>query len=203
MDHEEKIEVDVLLELQDHMRFTRWVLFKGSRLIPYGSVFLFGVFPLLAFLLTFGSALRAGRQPDWILLLPSVVIAASVVSARIGTKRKFESSKILHETVHYTFSSAGVDNATSTSSGHVAWSNVIRSVETREDFMLFLSLQQAFLIPKRFFPNSEQIDRFRALVARHVQPAPALKRLGGPIKTLLLWIVIFIVVILLWNTFNP
>ncbi len=78
------------------------------------------------------------------------------------------SNKSLQQEIHYSFSDDGIDAVAQSLNSHVDWENVYKVVETRHNFLVFLSRSLMYITPKRCFPSSEQIESFQHLLRSHV-----------------------------------
>jgi len=155
------VELDVKLELNDVLQATYWHLFNKRR---FGWLIGFSVFLLLV---TIGVAFLV---PDagFGLLFPLVLPLATlliVVAPYFGAKRTMKSNKMAQQVIRYRFSPEGIDAIAPSSAGHVNWDLLLEAIETKHSFLLFISPQLMYTIPKRCFPGGElQMDEFRQLV---------------------------------------
>ena len=66
----------------------------------------------------------------------------------------------------YIFDDQRIEISGGLTSGTLSWPAIVRVVETRELFLLFLSAQLAHFIPKAAFSSPTDMAEFRALAAR-------------------------------------
>jgi hypothetical protein len=173
MSRETRIELDVRLESRDFVRANYWFVFRKVRfallLIFFGGV----VYPLL---LIYHVQAKGPSDNYWGLLIPAGLLLLVLVSTYFGARRQMASNKSLQQTLHYTFSRDGIDAVAPLSSGHNDWSHVREAFETRNNFLLFISRNLMFVIPKRCFKDSEQIAAFKSLLVEQLSSKAKLKR---------------------------
>jgi hypothetical protein len=64
----------------------------------------------------------------------------------------------------YRFSPDGIEAKAPTSSGQTSWVNVREACETKHNFVIFISHNLMYIIPKRCFEGPEQEAGFRELL---------------------------------------
>lgn len=154
------VEIDVLLELRDYLKANYWFIFRRFKL--FLLVFGFGtVYPLV--LLIIGD-LDTQNSGFWGYFLPPAVLALLFGATYFNTKKHMASNKSLSERVHYVFSERGIETTAPSFSGQIAWQNVYKAYETRSNFLIFISKNIMYIIPKRCFVSAEQIASFKTLV---------------------------------------
>ena len=149
-----------------HIRWMRW-----------GGVFVVGVFPLfmigihLAYGQSISSAIRnnlasiVGFPVFWLVGIPLL--------QRWGAARTYRTMPAARGDRAFTFDETGMVFEGGLSSGTVAWPAVVRAVETRDLFLLFLGGQAAHFIPKTAFGSPSDMQRFRELLTRKLPPQMA------------------------------
>lgn len=155
------VEVDVLLEFRDYLRANYWFIFHRFKLFIGLYCFIGVVFPLL---LLSGIASRRPGDNYWGLLIPLGVLVLMFAGTYFSTKRHMASNRALSERVHYVFSESGIDATAPSSSGRTAWQNVYKAHETKTNFLIFISKNMMYVIPKRCFDGAEQIAFFKRLL---------------------------------------
>jgi hypothetical protein len=154
----ETIELDVQLTERDYMLANYWYLFRNwsvRSLIPIASILL-GVSIFLW--------IRNPRGIPWIgFLLPAILIAM-LISVYFGSKRSMASNKSLQALIHYRFTRDEIEAIASSSSGRTSWENIYAAHEAGRNFLIFISRNQMYTIPKRCFDHEEQIASFRTLL---------------------------------------
>lgn len=164
-DFESKIEVGVKLKLKDYLLASYWFLFRrwSMKLL---LVFAF----ILAGLFFYTIIVEPNSRPYRMLILPSVVLLM-VGSTYLSAKRNMASSKSLQENIQYTFSDRGIEVVAQSSSGYTSWGNIFSAYETGHNFLLFISRNQMYTIPKRCFRDAGQVAAFKQMLVRHVDKA--------------------------------
>jgi len=155
------IELDILLEFRDYLRANYWFLFRKFRLLFLIIVIGCVGYPLL--ILT-GRSSISPNDNYWGFLIPVGLLALLIVGTYFGAKRQMASNKALNERIHYTFSDNGIDTRALSSSGHTAWENLYVVHETKTNFLLFISKNMMYTIPKRCFNDANDINSFRHLL---------------------------------------
>ena len=170
---EKTIQIDVLLEFRDFLRANYWYLFKKLRLL-FAMLFIGGiVYPVLYFAGAIGETTE--RQNYWGFLVIPTLLLLLLVSTYLGAKKQMKSNKGLQESTRYSFSEDGIDAVAASSSGHTSWSNIREAYETKNNFLLFISNNQMYTIPKRFFESGEQVNTFKLLLISELQLKAKLK----------------------------
>ena len=161
MTAETTVEIDVLLEFRDYLRANYWFIFHRFKLF-LGVFFFAGViYPLLLL-----SGIWSLRESDsfWANLLPSVVLVITFGAVYFNTKKQMASNRALSERVHYVFSENGIEATAPSSSGQTGWQNVYKAYETKTNFLIFISKNMMYVIPKRCFADAEQVASFKSLL---------------------------------------
>ena len=155
------VEIDVLLEFRDYLRANYWFMFRRFKL--FLGVFFFAgvVYPLL--LLTGVWSLRE-TDSFWANLLPLVVLVITFGAIYFNAKKQMATNRILSERHHYVFSESGIEATAPSSSGRVGWQNVYEAHETKTNFLIFISKNMMYVIPKRCFADAEQVASFKRLL---------------------------------------
>lgn len=197
-----EVQVEFRLTTADLLRTTGWALSGGGQRNP---VFFLGFFGLVivAGLYTFIDSVMRGHPLWGFLALPAVPLlcAAFVLfTARQQANRDARQERGRR----YTIDDSGIAVDSSMATGRMDWSHVWNVAETPKLFLILSPLRiVTHALPKRAFaPGQEEL--FREIVAAHVDStsAEAVTRKGNRLlKRFLLWCVIFVVVILLYNTF--
>jgi len=160
MADQDTVELTVHLVFRDYLRTTYCCLFRPIAMKLF-VVFAIPQLALVVYLLASAGLVWPGIATP--LLVPTALLLV-VVSAYFSARRAFLTNKVLQEAIAYRFSSSGIDAVASSSSGHVEWGNISQAWETKSDFILFLSSQLVYTIPKRCFINTQQISAFRLLL---------------------------------------
>ncbi len=162
----------MLLELRDFLRATYWFLFKKFKLLFILLIIGCVVYPAFCLL---GAGTKNPNDNFWGLLIPFGMLVLLLGSTYFGARRQMASNKSLSEPHHYTFSENGIDAVAPSSSGHTSWSNFYEVYETKHNFLLFISRNMMYTIPKRCFRDSEQINSFKDLLKSKLSSKAKLK----------------------------
>lgn len=167
MNQETNLNINVLLQFKDYLRANFWFLFKSLKWLM-----------LIAILILFIALYSWSQNPDkipWLgFVLPAILLFA-YLATYLGAKRSVASNKSLQENIHYTFLETGIDAVAVSSSGHTDWVNIYQAVETKHNFLIFISRNQMFTIPKRCFDDQQQIKTFRNLLQHQLPEKTKLK----------------------------
>ncbi|MDT4967918.1 MAG: hypothetical protein QOJ64_2655 [Acidobacteriota bacterium] len=158
------MEIDVNLELEDYVRASYWFLFHKW------SMKLLLFFAVLLTLVLFYARIADPNRPFFPVLIPAIAVLFMIVSTYLGVRKNMASNRSLREMFHYNFSEIGIDAVAQSSSGHTRWENILSAFETKRSFLLFVSRNQMYVIPKRSFRDAEQVASFRHLLVSHLGP---------------------------------
>lgn len=195
---ERKVEIEVRLEPGDYFRATGWAMTGGRR-----SAGWFMLIVLSVMLFSFADSLGRGH-PTWVFLIfPGLAVLLAVYTF-YASKRQAEKDSNAGQVRRYTISDTGIDLASPLVTSHADWSSIGRIAETKTQFLVISPLKVVtHVLPKRSFAGTEQLALFRELAAAHVATIADPGQPGlRPLRIFLLWLVIFIVVILLYNVFQ-
>ena len=169
MNSEIEINLSVLLEPRDYLRANFWFLFKNPlmKLLP--------IFATLLLVLSIYTWIQRPEQVPWHgFVLPGIVIF-SCLYTYMASNRSFANNKALQQTINYRFSSEGIDVSAAQSHGHMNWQGIVNAYETKHNFLLFISKNQMYTIPRRCL-DAEQINSFRSLLKDHLSSRAMLRR---------------------------
>ena len=122
-----------------------------------------------------GGTAKSPGDNNWGLLIPAGMLLFLLVSTYFGTKSQMVSNKSLNERFHYLFNEIGVYVTAPSSSGHTSWANIRTANETGSNFLIFISKNMKYTIPKRCFVDDSQMDRFRQLLKSQLSSKAKLK----------------------------
>src|SRR5215469_10028 len=119
MSQPEGIEVDVLLGINDVMRATYAPLFKGTRnrILMITFVLIFVLFPVVSFIIESREPVEATGGSRWLSLMLLAMVPFATGLTYLLARRSFYTNKSLQESIHYTFTEAGLDAVALSSSG--------------------------------------------------------------------------------------
>jgi hypothetical protein len=168
----ESVNLDVLLESRDFLRANYWFLFKRFKLL-----FLILVIGCIAYPLMVISGITPKNPNDnyWGFLIPAGIVLLLLGNTYLSAKRQMATNKCLSERIHYTFSENGIDATAPSSSGHTSWTNIYKAYETKSTFLLFISKNMMYTIPKRCFADNAQLVSFRQLLKSQLSSKAKLK----------------------------
>jgi hypothetical protein len=165
------IELDVTLEFRDYLRVNFWFFLRKLKFL-LALLLIAMLYPLLTAI-----GLMEGSERDnyWGLLIPFGFFALLFGANYYGARRYWESNASIRETKRYTLTERGIDVAGPTAGGYSGWENVREAFEKEHSFILFVSTQETYIIPKRFFDGGSQIEAFRDLLRRRLPRKAKLK----------------------------
>ncbi|ADU32150.1 YcxB family protein [Evansella cellulosilytica] len=110
--------------------------------------------------------------------LPMLLFLA-VVFATFGTlllrslillrvRNEFKTAKFIKREITYDISDEGITQLTNRSNVTVEWSDILKAHEHPAMFRLYISKNQAHVIPKRFFTSEEDIGVLRTLLKNNL-----------------------------------
>lgn len=147
--------------LMRHIKWMRW-----------GGVFIVGIFPLfmVGLQLAYGQTVRSAivNNLAWIIGFPVFWLVGIPLVQRWGAARSLRATPALQGEQVYTFGEEDITVEAGLSRGTTNWKAIVRSVETADLFLLFLSNQVAYFIPKAGFSSDTDVNRFRQLLATRV-----------------------------------
>lgn len=184
MTHGLEIELDVLLGLRDYLRASYWFLFKKLKLFFILIFVACVVYPILYL----SGALVDRPRPEtenvpWGLFVPVAILLLVLLTPYLSAKRNMASNKSIQERIRYSFSREGIRAIALSSSGYMAWDNIREAFETGQNFLLFISNNQMYTIPKRCFQDEEEMALFRHLLTEMLGSKAKLKRKKIPLTT--------------------
>jgi len=104
-----------------------------------------------------------------------VLLAFLIGGTYFGAKRQMASNTSLNERIHYIFDETGIATIAASSSGRTAWTNIYKAHETKTNFLLFISKNMMYTIPKRCFTDVDQINAFKLLLKSQLTSRAKLK----------------------------
>lgn len=168
---ENEIDVDVRLTLADYLRANYWFLFKRFRRL-FLILFLAGVvYPILY--LT--RAVDTTKDNPWGLFIPWAILLLLLLTTFLGTRRNLKSNKALQGEMHYRLSRDGIETAGPLSSGQMGWAAMRDAFETRSNFLIFISNNLMYLIPKRCLQSGDVV-RLRRLLSEMLGPKARMRK---------------------------
>jgi len=174
MTQQEPIQIEVLLDANDLLRANYWFFFKKVRRL-FIIIFVVGIaYPIWCF--SSGMSASSENQNNWGFLYLPAICFVLLLSIYFGVKRNMKSNRALQEKIRYSFTENGIDAVAQSSSGHNSWSNIREAYETKNNFLLFISNNQMYTIPKRAFESVDQMNSFKQLLIAKLQSHAKLKK---------------------------
>jgi hypothetical protein len=131
--------------------------------------------------------------------------AAIGYSLYVAPRKVLQSSRLLQSPIVGEVKETGIRVETEHSRSEIPWDAFLKRKMGKDIVLLYQSIQVVNIFPREFFAGEADWQAFVDLVRQRV-PEQAPKSRGGGLptrlKTLLIWMVIFVVVILLWNVFQ-
>lgn len=93
----------------------------------------------------------------------------------LAARRQFKTMIAFGEPVGFRFSSDGVHSVTGYSSGDTSWKAFWKICEAKTFFSLYFGAGSAWLLPKRFFSDVTEQEKWRRLVEAQIHPKTILK----------------------------
>jgi hypothetical protein len=174
------------------------------------TLIFFGVFGLL-FLLAVITPLFSGGTVSFegfgtVLLFLLLFAAAIAYSLYVAPRKVLQSSTLLQSPIQGEVKETGIRVETEHSRSEIPWDAFLKRKIGKDIVLLYQSIQVVNIFPKEFFAGEADWLAFVDLVRQRV-PEKAPKNRGGgrlsmTLKALLIWMVLFVIVILLWNFFQ-
>ncbi|HWN11315.1 MAG TPA: YcxB family protein [Pyrinomonadaceae bacterium] len=159
--HEHEVEVVVDLQASELIRANLWFIFSQR-----STVFTIAAAIGITFL---GSAVLYMLRGElgWYIVLP---IAAVVLPAAfpffvvIEALRTHPNAKDFQKQIHYSFYGDHYDVSDGKSSARISWESVLKAVESRDSFNLFMGRTLFVVIPKRCFKAAVDIETLKSIL---------------------------------------
>ena len=146
---------------------------KKKRMIYYAKQ----LSPLLLFLVAFYYTGLFNRSGNFILLIFGLVVATTLltfIGARNNTMKQAEkitgdpdNASIFLE-VTCTVSDTGIALKNEQAESRWQWKAIIRKLESKNYYFLFINGIQAIIIPKRVFTSTEEKTEFERMLTQHL-----------------------------------
>jgi hypothetical protein len=191
------VEIDVQLELKDFVYMNYSVVLRSL------TAKLFVAFAAALLVWSLALAVFAPEQLTWGgFVLPAFVLLTAI-GVHFAAKRHFYSNRALQQRIRYRFTPESLEATAPDSSGRTAWANIREFYETNHSFLLFLSNVQVYTIPKRCFSGPAQIEMFRGLIQRSIDPGfqneKRRKAFRGAAGMILFWSLVVITAVLIYK----
>ena len=110
----------------------------------------------------------AQPAPDWrttfvvtglvTLLMPFVWLVVEKGLAKLTAKQIFRNNPHVHHPQTYGFEDENLTITGELFEANLKWPALVEAAETDTDFFLFLTKDQAYVLPKRFFKTGEEVE---------------------------------------------
>jgi hypothetical protein len=177
------VSVTVILTEQELLRFT-WTSLLRNKGVK-GLMYL-GIVMSVLFALGLCVALLSGQQ-DLLLstvpcaiALPLTMFVLVPLAIRRGVRRTYRSNPNVQRETTYQFTPQSIVSSNAVSRSEVKWEALVEVLETKKDFLFFLSKQSAYAIPKTAIPSPDDRRRLRRLVLDNAGDRAKLQALDSP-----------------------
>jgi hypothetical protein len=171
MQSQPAFELGGTLDLGDLTRFHYFHMWRSAWLIAIVAILGLMLFGVLA--LAFGDS-----ETDWnavkntgpLILVLAFWLCVLAIAPRRGAGKQLAAQNYLREPVTYTFTAETISGVSPSAQWSIAWSVVKRIRETKSLFLLYHGQNIAVIVPKRFFRDSAEMERWRELVMASIHP---------------------------------
>lgn len=193
---QEVIKKDVDLTPEDLYGFQVHLLKKGFKpSVIIMTAMVFSVLLLMA-LTSDASVLEKAFRAGLVFIVPAAFIAFVFRALKRSSINAFKDNKLVKQTQRYIMSEEAVLVESDTGYSNIKWEDLYKAEEAKENFLLYLSKQQAYVIPKRYFEGQpQQLALMQNLLSK--APKPKQDKKSGQILLwgFLIYLVIFIVIL--------
>lgn len=155
------LKIMLLYTIEDLARGNRFIIFKRR---------LWWKKYVLAYLLLFGVGMivfaYAQQAPDWrgefliIGIVALLLVPTSMALERLGAKlianQIFKNNLHVHHPQTYSFEDENLNITGELFDANLKWEGFVEAAETDTDFFLFVSRDQAYVLPKRVFGDGQE-----------------------------------------------
>jgi hypothetical protein len=164
MSENTSVEFEGQLKFQEYLLANYWFLFHKFKFFIAILFFAGVVYPALFFAGILGDPNKTSEQSNWGFIFAPSFIVLIFLGTYLSARRHFQSNKGLSQSIHFIFSSMGIEASGPLSSGRSSWETIRNAYETRRSFLLFISNNQMYTIPKRFMAGEGEITQFRKML---------------------------------------
>lgn len=185
-------------------RMNRTILTPGRSALIFGGVVGLSILWAVMAPLFRGDALSF--EGLWPVLLFLLFFAAAIgYSLYVAPRKVLQSSTLLQAPIVGEVKETGIRVETEHSRSDIPWDAFLKRKIGKDIVLLYQSIQGVNIFPREFFAGEADWQAFVELVRQRV-PEQAPKSRGGGLslmlKMLLIWMLLFVIVILLWNFFQ-
>jgi hypothetical protein len=105
-----------------------------------------------------------------IALFVLIFVYVNSVKTFRGLRKDFDCRRYFRDPVKYVFTDETITTLGTGIRSAVVWASLVRVRETASLFKLYVGPRGFVIVPKRFFQSSEEIDKWRQLIASRVDP---------------------------------
>lgn len=175
---EEQIELSGVIEAPDMRRFYYFHMLRRTWWLVLAIAILMAMVLLLLV-----PAVLLIENPGTVLgpvgrlgLIVVLLIGLLMLGPSIAVRSMRKSSSVFGRPMKLAFTGRGVRTQGADYAGETSWTHAWRVVETQSQFLIYLNAGSAILVPKRFFADEAEMERWRALVREGIAP----KRIESP-----------------------
>lgn len=166
---ENNIKVDVKIELDDYIHSNKIHMDKNNKTFKYVHTacmvcIFYSVIIALNVIVGNGAAV-----PGFMYIaapaIPLFYFIGLPMLSKSAARKAMESNRLLRNTQYYTFDSVGIEVSSVSGNAFIRWSDLYKTYEDKKMFALYISMQEAYVIPKRCFTNSNDIEELSRLIS--------------------------------------
>lgn len=165
------MKIKVLLDVKDITRFSIISIYTKASYQFFACMCLLSILtlPFTGLRMNFSSSYDSPVIQVLLfrLILPLVVLISPFASY-FNINKRIQQDKRLSEEVEYYVSGFGIMSESTSFTSNRTWKEIIKVDETIWYFSIFVSDNQAILIPKRFFQDANLIDEFKDILKKHL-----------------------------------
>lgn len=196
---EDKIIIDVDLKVEDAANFQK--VFFFSKVSPVSLIIINSGLLLMAILSIIVQP-PFGYTPAlavMFLLIPACFLYFVTFGFKKAAASNFKTNKLVQKTQRYEIGTEDIKISSESGSSIIKWHELYKAMEIKDGFLLFISKQQAYYIPKRYFgENSGLIDMMRKYISFAPVPREGNKFFSKVAHFgCLIYIVIFFIILLI------
>ena len=162
-----EIRLEVALDETDVVRASWELLLRRAGALLVIWCVLAGVVAYLS--------LQSFAPIDWRTLIATTALVVGpptilIVLVAWNARRQFRQARDDLRPIHYCIHDDGMDIASVKRSGWIPWEGFRDAIEIPSAFLVFLEKDQHYLLPKRCFTGSDDVDELRKLLAEVMPP---------------------------------
>ncbi|MFZ7119607.1 MAG: YcxB family protein [Eubacteriaceae bacterium] len=152
MKSDSKINLSVVLNYEDYKKFNRYVNRKTNLIMCI-------VYFVVIINLMISIYWKMFTSAYFIISLGSVfVLLYTQITSKVRQKITFKSNTVLNSTQNYSFNELGMSIDSEQIDDNISWKEILKIEEGKETLYIFLTKNQAFIIPFRFINKQDVIE---------------------------------------------